>query len=211
MTVSISRMNSSSDAQMLGIEASLQSCLFSRNCEHTALSEEVIENLIDGILLLTEHQEIVYANDCARRILRQLNQNSPLTTLIPQEVWHICQTLVESRHLFPNQYWLVESKVFVNSSVVFNVKARWMRLESVEYPCLLLSIRDQYQSIKNIAIEESQKYGLTSREQEVWLLHRANYTYKQVASELFITPNTVKKHMKNIYLKQRAMVIAPNN
>jgi DNA-binding CsgD family transcriptional regulator len=36
-------------------------------------------------------------------------------------------------------------------------------------------------------------------------LHRANYTYKQAASELCITPNTVKKHMKNIYLKQKSI------
>jgi DNA-binding CsgD family transcriptional regulator len=53
--------------------------------------------------------------------------------------------------------------------------------------------------------EESQKYGLTCREQEIWLLHRANYTYKQIALELCITPNTVKKHMKSIYSKQKSL------
>jgi DNA-binding CsgD family transcriptional regulator len=182
-----------------------QSYSFPRNYEQTVLPEEVIENLIDGVLVVTERRELIYTNNCARRILRQLNQNSLLANPVPREIWHICQSLIESRHLFPNQYWSLESKVFVDSSVVLNVQARWINLETVEHPCLLLSIRDQYQSIKSIATEESQKYKLTSREQEIWLLHRANYTYKQAASELCITPNTVKKHMKNIYLKQKSI------
>jgi DNA-binding CsgD family transcriptional regulator len=37
----------------------------------------------------------------------------------------------------------------------------------------------------------------------VWLLQQNNYTYKQIAAELGITPNTVKKHVRNIYAKRR--------
>lgn len=174
--------------------------------DQTLLPKGVIEDLIDGILILTEQRELIYANDCARRILRQLNRGGVLTSLVPKEVWHICQTLIESRSLFPEQYWLIESKIFVSSSVAFNVRARWLKLDEIEHPCLLLIVRDQYQNIKDIAIEEAQKYGLTSREKEIWLLHRASYTYKQVAAELCITPNTVKKHMKSIYSKQKSIL-----
>lgn len=46
-----------------------------------------------------------------------------------------------------------------------------------------------------------QKYGLTCREAEVWFLHRNKYSYKEIADKLFVTINTVKKHMKNIYAK----------
>jgi WD40 repeat protein len=46
-----------------------------------------------------------------------------------------------------------------------------------------------------------QKHGLTPREQDIWLLYRTNYSYKQIANELNISLNTVKKHMKNIYAK----------
>ncbi|NJO78882.1 MAG: helix-turn-helix transcriptional regulator [Cyanobacteria bacterium RM1_2_2] len=208
MTILISRINNNGVAtQVRDIQTPLQKYLFQRNREQTVLPEEVIENLIDGILLVTEQKELIYANDCARRILRQLNQGNTLTSLVPGEIWHLCQTLIESRHLFPNQYWLIESKVCIDSSIVFNVRVKWLKLESSEHPYLLLSISDQYQYIKDIAIEESQKYGLTARERETWLLHRANYTYKQIASELCITPNTVKKHMKNIYLKQKAIFV----
>ncbi|PSB05862.1 helix-turn-helix transcriptional regulator [filamentous cyanobacterium CCP2] len=201
MTISIPKVSNNSSVSQLHHYSS------QNGYEQAYLFEKVIEDLVDGILIVTERRELIYLNECARRILRQLNRDKTMVNMVPEEIWHICQTLINSRHLFPKQYWLIESKVFVDSSVVFNVRARWLKLEHVEHPCLLLSIRDHYQYIKDIAIEESQKYGLTSRERETWLLHRANYTYKQIASELCITPNTVKKHMKNIYLKQKA--IAP--
>ncbi len=169
----------------------------------TAFLENVIEELLDGILVLTEQRELVHANECARRILRILNRGKSQVSLVPQEIWHVCQTLIESRNLFPGQHWLVETKIFIDSTVTFNVKARWIKLPPFETPCLLLLIRDQYQSIKAIANEEALKYGLTERESEIWLLHRANYTYKQISTELYITPNTVKKHMKSIHVKQK--------
>ena len=176
-----------------------------KNCQQAALPQEVITNLIDGVLILTDKKELIYANDCAHRFLRQLNRGLSLVNQIPEEVWHICQALIDSRHLLANQYWLIESKILVDTSFVFNVRAHWLKLEDREQPCLLLSIRDQCQYVKDIVSEESQKYGLTCREQEIWLLHRANYTYKQIALELFITPNTVKKHMKSIYSKQKSL------
>ena len=201
-------MNHKSDfLQIQKTRETLQNYAFQTNCEETTLPQEVIEDLIDGVLILTDKRELIYANDCARRVLRQLHQCRSLANQIPEEVWHICQALIDSRHLFPNQYWLIESKVFIGNSIVFNVRARWLKLESRERPCLLLNIRDQCQYIKDIVNEESQKYGLTSREKEIWLLHRAHYTYKQVALELCITPNTVKKHMKSIYSKQKAMLV----
>lgn len=175
------------------------------NKNRIVLSDKVVEELVDGVLIVTENRELIYANDCAHRILRRLHPHEALTHTIPEEMWHICQMLIQSRHRFPNQYWLIESQVFIDSSVVFNVRARWLQVEEMEHPCLLLTIRDQYQYIKEVVSEESQKYGLTSREREIWLLYRATYTYKQIASELCITPNTVKKHMKNIYLKQKAV------
>jgi DNA-binding CsgD family transcriptional regulator len=171
------------------------------------LPDDVIEDLIDGVLILTEQQELVYVNECARRILRQLNRADSLSHSLPKEIWHICQSLIASRHLFPSQYWLTESKVMVGSAVALSVRARWLNLPDISQPCISLSIRDRYQDIKDIVNEESQKYGLTCREKEVWLLHRANYTYKQIALELIITPNTVKKHMKNIYQKQKALFL----
>jgi len=70
---------------------------------------------------------------------------------------------------------------------------------------LLLSIQDLHQLAQKIVIEEAQKYGLTLREKEIWLLHRANKTCKQIAIQLGITTNTVKKHLASIRVKQRVL------
>lgn len=153
--------------------------------------------------ILSDQDELLHANDCSRRILRLLNRKKHMIDLVPEEIWHVCQSLIESRSLFPEQHWVMESNIFINSSTIINVRARWLGTDVVENPCLLLTMRDQYQSIKNIAATEFLKCGLTSREREIWLLHRANYTYKQIATELNITPNTVKKYMKSIHVKQK--------
>ncbi|AFZ20394.1 helix-turn-helix transcriptional regulator [Allocoleopsis franciscana] len=177
---------------------------YSKNLEqHSILRPGAIENLIEGILILSDQRELIYANDTARRVLRQLNQYRSPANLVPIEIWHVCQSLIQSRSLFPNQRWQMESEILTDDFTTLNIRARWLRLETIQHPCILITVDDRYQVIENIAIEEAQKYGLTSREQEVWLLHRANYPYKKIASELCITPNTVKKHMKSIYAKQK--------
>ncbi|MBE9138489.1 helix-turn-helix transcriptional regulator [Nodosilinea sp. LEGE 07088] len=211
MITSVQAIDNTTDfLKIRNARITLQHHALQETCEQTTLPEEVIEDLIDGVLLLTDTRELIYANHCARRVLRQLNQDQSPANQIPEEVWHICQTLIDSRQLFPNQYWLIESKVIAGTSVVFHIRARWLKLKDREQSCLLLNIRDQCRYIKDIVSEESERYGLTSREKEIWLLHRANYTYKQIAVALCITPNTVKKHMKGIYSKQKTLLETQN-
>jgi len=173
------------------------------NSEQSALFQGLIEQLIDGILIVTEQRELIYANESARRLLRQLNQDKRSADLVPKEIWHICQFLMGSRSSFPNQYWVLESDIFINESTGLHIRVRWLKLEKIEHPCILITVENLYQGIINIALEEAEKYGMTRREKEVWLLHRDHYTYKEIASELFITPNTVKKHMRSIHAKQK--------
>lgn len=176
---------------------------FLRATEQSDLLQGVIEDLIDGTLILTEQKEIIYANENARRILGKLNQGRTHSHIVPKEIWHVCQALIQSRRLFPNQHWMIESRIFTEDSTVLDVRVQWLTLEKLKLSCLLITIEDRDKAIKNIAVEEAQSYRLTRREKEVWLLHRDRYTYKQIASELCITPNTVKKHMKSIHAKQK--------
>lgn len=171
------------------------------NLESTELLS-ILEDLVDGILILAIDGEVIYANNNALRVLRQLNQDNS-TTHVPQEIWHLCQSLIHSRHLFPEQHWLIQSEILIDNSTALYIQARWLQLINLPNPCLQLTLADRYQEIRNIAVEEAQAYGLTPRETQVWLLSRANYTYKQIAVELEITPNTVKKHMRSIHKKQK--------
>ncbi len=170
------------------------------------IAQEAIEKLTDGILILTEEQKIVYVNECACRILRQINQDRNESDAIPKEIGYLCNSLSEIRRQFPNQHWMMKTKICISSLSIFSAHGRYMKLDTLGKYCIVLILKDQYQLIKNIAMEEAKKYNLTDRETEIWLLQRANYTYKQIASELFIAPNTVKKHMQNIHLKRRGAI-----
>jgi Bacterial regulatory proteins, luxR family len=173
------------------------------------LAQGTIDSLLDGILILTEQQELIYANEGAKRVLKILNAtplNADQISSIPEEIWHICQSLIRSRNLFPTQHWLMESDIYTHDATNLHICARWLTLENRSDPCVLLTVEDRCQAIKSIATEECQTYGLTPREKEVWLLHRNNYTYKQIAIELCITPNTVKKHMRSIHAKKKDLL-----
>ncbi|MGA7932303.1 MAG: helix-turn-helix transcriptional regulator [Kovacikia sp.] len=167
--------------------------------------QEALTKLTDGVLIITEEKKVIFANECACRILRQINQDQENTEPIPREINYLCNSLSDIRRMFPGQHWMMTTKICISSAVTFNVHARYMKLDTLGKYCIVLVLKDQYQLIKTIAVEEAQKFNLTDRETEIWLLQRANYTYKQIASELFIAPNTVKKHMQNIHLKQKGI------
>lgn len=168
-----------------------------------AILEEVITELSNGVLILTERKEIIYANNCACRILRRISQDRVDSDSIPKEIWYVCKSIIEVRALFPEQHWLINTEIYTGGSSNFDVQARCLKLEKPDMNCVILLLKDQYQIIKNIASEEAEEYGLTDREKEIWIMQRANYNYKQIASELFIAPNTVKKHLQNISLKKK--------
>jgi DNA-binding CsgD family transcriptional regulator len=168
------------------------------------IDQAVIEECIGGILVFTDQQQLVYASRTAQRVLNQLQSESEAKGSIPNEIGHICSLLIQSRHVFPDQSWLLEFDIFTKAMTRLHICARWLNLEVMPHPCLLLTIADRQQAIVNLVTEEADRYGLTPREKDVWLLQKNDYTYKQIATELGITPNTVKKHMRSIYAKKRA-------
>jgi DNA-binding CsgD family transcriptional regulator len=166
--------------------------------------QAIIEGFVDGVLILTEQGEWVHANDCARRICHQLSSFTSEKNSVPQPIWHVCESLIDSRDLFPGQKMIIESEIHTNDLAVFRIRIRWLELDESERPYLLVTIEDRRQSTQNAAIADAKKYGFTPREAQIWLLRRANHSYKEIAAQLYITLNTVKKHMKNIYAKQQA-------
>lgn len=51
------------------------------------------------------------------------------------------------------------------------------------------------------SFHKKSKYDLTPQERKVLSLLVVGYSYKMIASELFVSINTVRTHIKNIYLK----------
>jgi DNA-binding CsgD family transcriptional regulator len=73
-------------------------------------------------------------------------------------------------------------------------------------PRVLVTLEDRGQSIENLAIADMKKFELTDREGQVWQLRLAGRSYREIAAELYITDNTVKKHIKSILSKRRAVL-----
>ena len=170
------------------------------------LLQGVIESFFEGILILTEQGELVQANDLARQICEQLTQGKPQRNPVPQEIWCVCQALIESRSLYHNQPVIIESEITTDKLTWLRIRTQWLKLSEIQHPCLLVILEDRYQSVQNLAIAEVDKYSLTPREAEVWLLRRRQYALKEIATELSISLNTVKKHIKNIHAKREIVL-----
>ena len=166
------------------------------------LLQGVIESFFDGILILTEQGELVHVNDLARQICDQLTQDKPQQNSVPKEIWRVCQALIESRSSYHNQPVIIESEITTDKLTRLRIRTQWLKLSAIKHPCLLVILEDRYQSVQNLAIAEVDKYGLTPRESEVWLLRRRQYALKEIATELSISLNTVKKHLKNIHAQR---------
>lgn len=175
-----------------------------RKLEPYKLFQGILEGFIDGIVIISETGELLHANQSAQRFFQQLSTGE--TDSIPEEIYQVCQSLIESKTLFPGEKIVLESEITKANAVHFRLRVRWFKIEQMSQECLLVTIEDKHQSLKEIVSSDVHQYDLTPREAEVWLLYRANYSYKEIAEKLYITINTVKKHMKNIHAKRKSMM-----
>lgn len=161
----------------------------------------VLEGFVDGILILNLNGDFVYANTPATQICQQLSsrQNTP-----PEAVWRSCEALIESRELYGAHPLVIESEITTELLQTFRVRVQWIALDGSPEPSLLVRIEDQQQSMHSLAVTEAKEFGLTPREAEVWFLRRCNKSRKEIADQLYITIDTVKKHLGNIQSKRQA-------
>ncbi|MDX2216648.1 MAG: LuxR C-terminal-related transcriptional regulator [Oculatellaceae cyanobacterium bins.114] len=176
--------------------------------QSTTLLLGVLESLMDGVLILTDNGKLVNANNYALRICRQFMQDQPTTSQVPQQIWRICEALIDSREQFPDRVVTIEDEITSGKTSIIRIRARWIEVEETNRPYLLVMLEDRSQSLKDVVVAEARKYNLTPREAEVWLLRRANCTYKAIAAELHIAIDTVKKHVKSIHAKRDAFLWA---
>jgi DNA-binding CsgD family transcriptional regulator len=167
------------------------------------LLRSVVESWIDGILILTDQGQWVEANEAARQICHQLSQSQSHATLVPETIWKICQELIHSRQAYPHRPVILESEIAV-AELVLRVRVRWFAAEETDRPYLMVILEDRLQSNLQRAIAEVDQFHLSPREAEVWLLYRTEYSYKAIAQALYISLDTVKKHLRSARAKQRA-------
>jgi DNA-binding CsgD family transcriptional regulator len=174
------------------------------------LVQGVLEGLTDGILILSQDGEWIYHNYYAHRICQQLSQQPNPGRFseqqVPDGIWRNCRALIESQEFYTDQPIVIESEIALSRTNVYRIRVRWLTLDDCQSPYLLVLLEDRCQVLQNRAIAETVLYDLTARQAEVWLLYRAGFSYQQIADELYIALNTVKRHLKDIRLKQKMIV-----
>lgn len=191
----------------LGQKTSIQDATKNRcKVELSGLLQGVMESLIDGIMLLTDQGELLFANGCAKRICHQLTENLSLRGgSVPRQVWRSCQALVKGQQESLERSIIIEDEIKTEEALAIRLRAQWLQLNSMERPCLLVTLEDRQQSAQYKAIAEAQRYRLTDRETQVWMLKQAGLTYKAISNQLHIAEDTVKKHIKSIHSKREGV------
>ena len=176
------------------------------------LGDAVFSDWIDGILLLTEDGQYVDGNRLGRRICDRIAQETSSNSPIPNEIWQTCQILIQSRRRFPKHLATAESELHLKRSHhCFRIRAQWFNTGQIADPHILVILENQTTSKQNLAATETIRYAFSPRKADVWELHRLGYSYQEIAQELHIALDTVKKHMKNTYAKQNIVSIVEGN
>lgn len=168
------------------------------------MQEDVLEGLPIGVLFLSNGGDLVFSNRYAQQICSQLQDCSKNLSVnissfefLPPSVRRICQAVIDSRELFPEQPIIIEDSVESTALTPIQLRARWLELEFESYILVMLEPQSQHQSI-----QETQQFDLTDRETEVWLLRQAGYSYASIADQLQITLNAVKAQLQSIHAKR---------
>jgi DNA-binding CsgD family transcriptional regulator len=188
---------------LTNISLNLKDNLKCQNWKQADFLKEVIESLQDGLLIISETGELLYANTSAHHTFHQISQDNYHQHKLPQAIWQICELLLVSHNLFPDKLLILSDEISLDKLKLFRVRVKLLNLAKFKHYCFLVTIENRYESMRNLVNAEVTQYNLTQREADIWSLYRASYSYKEIAEHLYISINTVKKHMKNIHAKRQ--------
>ena len=172
---------------------------------HHSLSilQAVLGNLQDGFIITDPAGSIQQINLHAERICNLLNaEANKKTPQLPAELWQICHAALQRKDV------LSFNKIGLDADIILpdigTVRIRVKNISIVDKPHLLIVLEDRHQTTRNKALSDAALYGLTDRETEIWQMRLRGDAYKEISTTLWISVDTVKKHVKNILAKQRA-------
>ncbi|MGF1522931.1 MAG: helix-turn-helix transcriptional regulator [Leptolyngbyaceae cyanobacterium] len=166
-----------------------------------------------GFMLLDPGGNLVHSSPRAQKLchvmqttgasdLKETSSSAAVATL-PDTVTKVAQCLIESRQLFPEQpIRLLQDESLLGTKARICVRAEWIETDTGQPTCIVITLEDRQAIAYQRALFDAQRYHLTPREMEVWELSLLGRSYAQTAQELFISLNTVKRHMKNIRAKR---------
>ncbi len=171
----------------------------SRTDSFSGVLRAVLGNLQDGFIIASQSGSIRQINLPAERICSLLNAQD---NQLPGEIWRVCQPALS------NQNILSFNKIGLDADIILpklgTIRVRVQNISIADEPCLLVVLEDRQQTLRNKALSDAALYGLTKRETEIWQMRLRDLAYKEISATLWISVDTVKKHVKNILAKQRS-------
>ncbi len=154
----------------------------------------VLEGLLDAVLISDIQGEVLYTNLSAQKICHQLN----LAHLQSHAIWSICELL--KSHV--DRSLILESELTI-AETHYRIRVQWLNAQAeAQDNRLIVRFENQQHSLRCGAIVECQCLGLTQRESEVWELRCQGRSRREIADQLYISIDTVKKHLANIQTKR---------
>lgn len=161
--------------------------------------------LIDSFALLTSNGEILLSNPKGNQLLQKIQSDTAKGTKnshpsLPDVVVKACRLLLENSDSLAQQSLPSQMTLTVYPDIQLRISL--IEPEVGQQPLFLVAMEDRRQSSLSQATVDQRLFGLTNREKEVWELRLQDYGYQAIAAELYLSVNTVKKHMKTILAKQ---------
>lgn len=104
--------------------------------------QTVLEGLTGGVLILSESGQIVHTNHQARYFCQLLLSPSSAHNAIPETIWQLCQSLIESRELFPDRNLILESEQIADGSTILRLKVRHFNFARSKQLYILVTIEE---------------------------------------------------------------------
>lgn len=167
----------------------------------------ILGNLQDGFIIANQAGEIQQINLPAERICNLIHAGKHVvnakddTHCLPAELWQVCRTVLNQKDVLSVKQVGLDADIILPK--IGTVRIRVQNVSIAEVPHLLIVLEDRQQTIRNKALSDAALYGLTERETEIWQMRLRGDAYKDISTKLWISVDTVKKHVKNILAKQR--------
>ncbi len=180
----------------------------SESFDSDALLSRLLESMPEGVIIVAQTFQPIYTSSKAKRLCQQLSLEEGHNASLLDVVTEVCHRLVKTEP--ENKSLIAEYQGLQGRSI--RVRASWLSTNAIgsslgsDEPHILVLLEDCYEALKENLWIDRQKYDLTDREAEIWMLLRQEYTYQETADILQISLNTVKTHVKNVYAKRRSVV-----
>lgn len=164
-----------------------------------------ISLLVDSFLLLNSDGDIILSNAKGDELLQKM-QTAPSQlgrqpqAALPMTALKACDLLLENRAILSDQSLPTQVTLTVYPDIQLRISL--LETEDEQEPLFLVAMEDKQQSSLTQATVDQWLFGLTNREKEVWTLRLQDYAYQEIAETLYLSVNTVKRHMKAILAKQ---------